>query len=101
MSSDDTADDFVQVCGLTIPARVIRLGCDLENRGWRFRRVGDKLAVTTPTTNSGPVTDDHKSNGQLPDTAGQIAESLTDMEKSEIRKYRNHLLAVVDYIAAH
>lgn len=83
MSSDNPVDYMQLVTprgSIELPRSLVKLGADLLMRGWVFRRVGEKLSVTNPDNDP-----------DKPDT-------LSENEKNEIRKYRDHLLAVVDLV---
>lgn len=64
--------EFVHVHGLYFPMDALALAIDLENRGFEMVRDGDVLRFT-----------------------GQ-SESLSASDRSAIRKYKQHLLAICD-----
>jgi hypothetical protein len=65
------ASNFVTLrSGLVLPLPAIQLALDLENRGLALRVEADELVV-------GP------------------RERITDEDRAEIRRWRNHLIAIV------
>jgi hypothetical protein len=65
------ASDFVILrSGLTLPLAAVRLALDLENRGLELTVEGESLAV-------GP------------------RDRITDHDRTEIRRWRDHLIAIV------
>lgn len=81
------SEDFIELKGgLILPVAVIQLGCDLERRGWGFKRQGENLSLFRFT------------EFVAPDKTGHEPDELSDDDKLRIRKYKNHLLAVVDLI---
>ena len=65
--------------GPTVPAAVVRLAVDLEDRGFHLRIEGAKLVVRSAT----------------------VALCLTKKDKILIKQWRHHLLAVVSYCEDH
>lgn len=74
-----TAEDFVPLAGgLTVPRVPLDLLLDLERRNILCRQEGEMLRVSGP-------------NGARPE--------LSPAEVETIKKYKLHLLALVNYIA--
>ena len=63
--------------GPTVALDAIILACDLELRGFELRVAGDKLKLSAPET---------------------VRDTLTDQDRENIKKWKNHLLVVVSYV---
>ena len=69
-----SATDFITLKGgLTVPAGVVQLGCELENRGFRLRLDGCSALVVEPE------------------------EQLTDDDIAAIQNWRYHLVALLHH----
>ncbi len=68
--------------GPTLPIAVFELALALETRGFTFQAVGDQLRVIPPR-----------------DTNGTERDTLSEIDREAIKKWKLHLLAVVDYDA--
>jgi len=69
-----SASDFVVLPGLVLPIAAVRLALDLEERGLHMHADGEFLSV-------GP------------------RELLTDADRVELRRWKQHLLAMLAYDA--
>ena len=85
--------------GLLIPREAYDLALELEAAGWTLKRVADKLSVTRSTTGSGvddsTYTDPDTETGQ-PGQTPKKPDKLSESQMVSIRKWRDHLLVVVD-----
>lgn len=70
-----SATEFVVLPGLTLPLAAVRLALDLEQRGVHLIREADDVLVVGPS------------------------ERLTDEDRTLIRRWKPHLLAIVTYDA--
>ncbi len=68
--------------GPTIPADAILLYLDLERRGYQFAAEGDTLKLIAER-----------------DSSGTARDTLSENDRSAIKKWKHHLLAVVSYDA--
>lgn len=73
MAAGSSADYVLLKGGLSLPLEPLLLGLDLERRGFQLRREGSDTLVVTPP------------------------EQLTADDCTRIRRWKAHLLAILDY----
>jgi hypothetical protein len=79
MTPPPNNSEFIELKGgLTLEVRAVLLALDLEYRGFSLHAQGDKLLL-------------NRSDGV------SASATLTEKDRSDIVKWKRHLLAIVDY----